>query len=55
MMTKITVDKITALRAVCKYFDIQVLGTPLSGKVGNLLIEQDINIEFDFECKHGKD
>ena len=54
-MTKITVDKITALRAICKYFDITVLGTPMSDKVGSLLIEQDIEIEFDFECRHGKD
>lgn len=50
-MTKITVDKATAIRAICKYFDIETLGTPMSDKVGTLLFAHDIEIEFDFERK----
>jgi len=50
-MTKIKVDKITALRAVAEYFKIPMLGTQPTSHKGAFRLTDDIEIEFDFECK----
>ena len=52
-MTKITVDKQTALRAMYKYFGIPLFGTGDVYYRTNSQSEQcGVEIEFDFECKH---
>jgi hypothetical protein len=51
-MTKITVDKETALRAVCKLFDIPMFGTGDVYHRDNSKLMCNYEIEFDFECKH---
>lgn len=53
-MTKIIVDKITALRAVAKYFDIELLGTYPANYSGTFRPTEDIEIIFDFEGQDDK-
>uniref|UniRef100_A0A6M3JWL9 Uncharacterized protein n=1 Tax=viral metagenome TaxID=1070528 RepID=A0A6M3JWL9_9ZZZZ len=50
-MTKITVDKETAIRAVCQHFNIPMFGTgDVYYRTNSKL--NGVEIEFDFECKH---
>jgi len=51
-VTRIIVDKEIALKAVCQYFGIPVLGTEPEFYVGSGIPAYPIEIEFDFECKH---
>lgn len=53
-MTKIIVDKLTALRAICKYFDIPLFGTEPSYHKGVFRPTNDIEIEFDFDKENQK-
>ena len=52
-MTKIIVDKKTALLAIMKYFNIPVMGTEpaLYVNASNPINSLGIEIEFDFEKK----
>lgn len=57
-MTKIIVDKKTALRAVCKYFNIPLLGTdPEYYFTPDNTVKSPYNIEiyFDFESDYNED
>ncbi len=53
-MTKIVVDKRTAMQAVCELFHIPIVGTQPIGYEGQIKPTTEIEIYFDFDKDYKK-